>query len=40
VGLEKNKLFVRGLPLTITKEELEKLFVEVQGQDTQYILIK
>jgi len=25
-GLEKNKLFLRGLPLTTTKSELEELF--------------
>lgn len=28
-GLEKNKLFVSGLPFAITKEELEKIFGEV-----------
>ena len=28
-GLEKNKLFVSGLPFSITKEELEKIFGEV-----------
>ena len=28
-GLEKNKLFLKGLPLTVTKSELEELFAEV-----------
>jgi RNA recognition motif-containing protein len=30
-GLEKNKLFIRGLPLTATKEDVEKLFSEVMN---------
>jgi len=28
-GLEKNKLFLKGLPLTATKSDLEELFAVV-----------